>query len=484
MYGTGLNVPVNRFILYAMDLVFIAISLVLQLYNADNIIWTIVGLVIFNIIFASNKEKSRMSYMLFTITFFTFLLSRLVVLRIEGEPLFYGYSDLTKTKVYIYLILGLTMITVGQVIYERRHGGTFCGEIVPNSKDELLWNEENNTLLFVVLVLYFITYPFSFLDLLDKAIFVGNYSYSAYYLEYTSRLPYILTKLGSLNRIAFVLLLCVEHRKRKLIIPCVLYGITAIISLGMGQRNAFVLDVLMFVVLIKHANNKSLEYTGESLYSKKLVAVTFAAIPLMIVFLGYWKYARAGQQFESEDVFLYFKDFFYRQGEQIGFFANTIEIKSEIWAQKVPYTFSSVYNYFRNLFGMIDFGIYTRKNAFYGNSLAATQFYITSPGSLENGSGSGCCYLSELYFDFGTIGIILGSILIGYALGALRLKEDKSCYVNTFVTLMIRSIIYIPRASFSDWLATPFNIWNVAIVLCVMAAVNIINRKNRIIIEE
>lgn len=480
MDGTGIKVPVNRFILYALDTGFIAITLVLQLFNADNIIWTIVGLVILNIIFASNKEKNRMSYMLFTITFFTFLLSRLVVQRMEGEPLFYAYSDSTKIRVYEYLILGLTMITVGQVIYERRHRGDFCAGIVPNSKDERRWNKENNTLLFIVLVLYFITYPFSFLDLLDKAIFVSNYSYSAYYLEYTSRLPYVLTKLGSLNRIAFVLLLCVEHRKRKLVIPCVLYGITAIISLGMGQRNVFVLDVLMFVVLIKHANDKSLEYTGESLYSKKLVAVIFAAIPLMIVFLGYWKYARAGQKFESDDIFLYFKDFFYRQGEQIGFFANTIEFESEIWAQKVPYTFSSVYNYFRNLFGLIDFGIYTRENAFYGNSLAATQFYITSPGSLENGSGSGCCYLSELYFDFGTLGVILGSILIGYVLGALRLKEDKSCYVNTFVALMIRSIIYIPRASFSDWLATPFNIWNVAIVLCVIAAVNVITNKNKI----
>ena len=84
MYGIGLKVPVNRFILYALDTAFIAVSLVLQLYNADNIIWTIVGLAIFNIIFASNKEKNRMSYMLFTITYFTFLLSRLVVLRMEG----------------------------------------------------------------------------------------------------------------------------------------------------------------------------------------------------------------------------------------------------------------------------------------------------------------------------------------------------------------------------------------------------------------
>ena len=42
MDGTGIKVPVNRFILYALDTVFIAISLFLQLFNADNIIWTIV----------------------------------------------------------------------------------------------------------------------------------------------------------------------------------------------------------------------------------------------------------------------------------------------------------------------------------------------------------------------------------------------------------------------------------------------------------
>ena len=50
MDGTGIKVPVNRFILYALDTVFIAITLVLQFFNADNIIWTIVGLVILNII--------------------------------------------------------------------------------------------------------------------------------------------------------------------------------------------------------------------------------------------------------------------------------------------------------------------------------------------------------------------------------------------------------------------------------------------------
>lgn len=80
-------------------------------------------------------------------------LSRLVVLRIEGKPLFYGYSDSTKIRVYTYLILGLVMTAIGQVIYERRHPLTLGISIVPNSKDEISWTRENDTLLFVVLTL-------------------------------------------------------------------------------------------------------------------------------------------------------------------------------------------------------------------------------------------------------------------------------------------------------------------------------------------
>lgn len=480
MFSTKIEMPVKRFILYAFDIMIIFISFLLQIYNPDNIIWTIVGVSIFNIIFALNSKENRMTFLLFNITFFTFLLSQLVVMRIKGQPLFYGYLESTKNEVYAYLLIGLLAITLGQLIYEKSHKRIPCLKVIPDSMDEVAWRKQNRVIIFVISILFFVTYPFSFFDLLDKAIFVANYSYSAYYLDYASKMPYILTKIGSLNRIAFALLLCVEHRKRKLLLPCILYGLTALISLGMGQRNIFVLDALMFIVLIKYANSQSLKYRGELLYSKKLVSLVIAAIPILIVFLGYWKYARAGQNFEFNDIFIYFVDFFYRQGEQIGFFANTLEFENEIWKQEVPYTFSALYNYLRNLFGMINFGIYTRANALYGNSLAATQFYITSPDSLVNGSGSGCCYLSELYFDFGTSGILFGSILIGYVLGALKLDENNPWYKNAFMVLMIRSIIYIPRASFFDWIVMPFNIWNIAVIFCIMATVGILSKKYRV----
>ena len=482
MRSSKLKFSTSQFIWYAMDLVFIVITLILQLYNEDDVIWTIVGVLIFNCIFAM-KKRERLPFLLFNITFFTFLLSRLVVLRIDGTTLLAEYSTYTKEHVFFYLIIGLITITIGQILYERMHKTRERLLIQADFLCEEKWKLKNANLLFVILALYYITYPLSFLDIMDKAIFVGTHSYSSYYTEYSSRLPYILAKIGSLNRIAFVLLLCVEHRRKKLLLPSILYGVTAIISLGIGQRNIFVLDVLMFIVLIGYANAESIRYTGEQLYSKRLVITVFSIIPFMIIFLGYWKYARAGIPFEMGDIYNYFRDFFYSQGEQIGFFANTVEFKAQIWEQTVPYTFSAPYNYFRNLFGLIDYGIYTAENAYFGNSLAATQFYITSPGSLIRGSGSGCCYLSELYFDFGVFGIVIGSLIIGYVLGGLQIRVGRSFYINALVALMIRSIIYIPRASYFDWIATPFNIWNVAIIIVVIAVVNILNKRHGMVMK-
>ena len=126
---------------------------------------------------------------------------------------------------------------------------------------------------------------------------------------------------------------------------------------------------------------------------------------------------------------------------------------------------------------MNNYGTYTRENALYGNSLGATQFYITSPGSLLSGKGAGCCYLSELFFDAGIIGIVIGSVFLGIILRKLILDEEKKPWVNAFIILMIRWIVYIPRASYFDWISNPFNIWNVAIIVIVFNVVRLIRSK-------
>lgn len=431
--------------------------IVLSLYSINNLVWLIALLVISNISYALNNPNKRIPYLLFNITIFVFLIGKLIVERIEGKELFLGYNNHVMPLVLLCILITLVSLTIGEIVSEK------VGFKTKNAiKANWMFNEKVTS---ITLLLFYSSYIFSLYEILYRVAFVTIYSYSSYYLYTDSNLPYILSKFAELNRIIFVVLLCVEYRKNKIKMPIILYLISIILTLGTGQRNILILDGIMLMILMRYANERSLKYTGIRLYSPNTGKLLIYCLPLLVIFLGYWKFVRSGIEVDYSNIYMYFLDFFYSQGDQINFFANTIEYKNLIWSQNVPYTFSAPYNYIRNLFGLIDYGLYTRESAINGNTLATTQYYITSPGSLLTGSGSGSCYLSELYYDFGLLGIVIGNLFIGFVLGKLQINEYNSFYKNAFIILMLRNIIYIPRASFFDWISIPFNIWNVTMMV-------------------
>lgn len=448
-------------------LLFSAISFIL---DKNEGVWLIVSILVINIFIGANKASTRYTYIIFNCTFFTFLLGQIFFERIEDEQSLTSFSDSTVSSMFFYMAVSLICITIGMLFYETVFGKNSITNLKTKFQNDSFQEDNVDSLLIqIVTIAFYVSYPFYLLSVIEKALYVNNTSYLDYYTTYSSSIPYILVKMGELNQILFALLFCIEYRKRKLIAPALLFALTSVLSLGIGQRNIFVLNIIMLGICLCYANRRSIKYTGRRLYSKKVIPLIVILIPVTISFLYGWGNYRQ----EKESSFKLsggIKDFFVSQGGQIEFFANTIEHRVSIWSQRVPYTFSSIYNYFRNLFGMIDYGTYTKQNALEGNSLGATQFYITSPGSLLSGKGAGNCYLSELYFDAGIAGIIIGSIFLGYMLGYLKLDEKRKPWMNAFSIIMIRWIIYIPRASYFDWLSNAFNIWNVAIVVGIYLA--------------
>lgn len=444
--------------------------------DSNLLLWLTVGVTCVNCIIAWNDLSNRYTFLIFNLCFFTFLLGRVFFSAISNEPVLKGFSNNTIQRMYVMLTLSLISITAGMLICDRRNTNSF------NRYNNILLIDDNqeyrisSAQISVITIAYYVTLPFYFLSILEKALYVSSTSYLALYISFTSKIPYILIKIGELNLILFALLFCVQYEKRKLKIPAIMFVIISILSLGIGQRNIFVLNIIMLACCLYYANKRSLIHTGEHLYSKRLVVISCLVTPIVISLLYIWGNYRQGSMGTYNGLFDGIKQFFISQGGQIEFFANTIQYKEDIWPQRVPYTFSAIYNYFRNLFGLTDFGIYTRENAYYGNSLGATQFYITSPGSLESGRGAGCCYLSELYYDAGMIGVVVGSFVLGYVLRKLKLDVRKKPWVNAFIILMIRWIVYIPRSSYFDWITNPFNIWNVAIIIVIFSIVNLARR--------
>ena len=457
-------------------LMILGIIVSICLPDSNPLLWLTVGVACVNCIIAWNDLPNRYTYLIFNLCFFTFLLGKVFFSAISNEPVLNGYSNNTIQKMYVMLTLSLISITAGMLICERRNTNSFNRYNNFLSLDDDQEYQISSAQISVITIAYYFTLPFYFLSILEKALYVSSTSYLALYISFTSKIPYVLIKIGDLNLILFALLFCVQYEKRKLKTPTVMYVLISILSLGIGQRNIFVLNMIMLACCLYYANKRSLIHTGEHLYSKRLVAMSCLAIPIVISLLYIWGNYRQGSISANNGMLDGIKQFFVSQGGQIEFFANTIQYKEDMWSQRVPYTFSAIYNYFRNLFGLIDFGTYTKENAYYGNSLGATQFYITSPGSLESGKGAGCCYLSELYYDAGITGVIVGSFVLGYVLRKLKLDVRKKPWVNAFVILMIRWIVYIPRASYFDWITNPFNIWNVTIIILIFSFVNLTRR--------
>lgn len=471
----------KRAVFLLVIFVFLMYAFVASISCEEGSIWIIINLLMLNLFIGTSKGKNRYVFVLFNFTFFTFLVSQLFFNKLDKKAIlsseFVSFTETITNQVILCLSVALVFLTIGMLIGERigqnneQKSKNFEVCIEKTAKD-------NSLLIQIVKIAYYISFPLYLITVIEKSIYVSATSYIDYYTTYVSSIPYLLIKIGELNVILFAMLFSVEYRKKKLAIPVFLYLLGSVLSLGIGQRNIFVLNAVMLSVCLNYANKRSIAYEGKALYTKKQVMVILLLIPFVISFLYFWGNYR--QDVNDEVVITDgIKNFFVSQGGQITFFANTIKYKQDIWSQKVPYTFASIYNYFRNLFGLIDYGTYTRENALVGNSLGVTQFYLTSPSSLEAGKGAGGCYLSELYFDAGIPGIILGSMFIGYILSKLYVDESRTAWANAFIFVMIRQIIYIPRASYFDWVTVPFNIWNITIIILIYFATNFVRKSRR-----
>lgn len=467
----------RKSIVSALILLFVCLIIVLVCGGREPLLWMTVALLCVNLIIGLDDIENRYTYTLFNVCFFTFLLGNVFFSCLDNEDTLTGFSNRTIEKMYIYMSVSLISITIGMLLGEISKRSFRIAPKHLRIREQARSSENAYPIsalqIQIVTIAFYVTYPFYLLSLVEKVLFVGSTSYLDYYTTYVSRIPYFLLKIGELNLILFALMFCVHHEKKKLLLPTVLFIGASALSLGIGQRNIFVLNCIMLSCCLYYANKRCLKYTGQRLYSKSLIWIVLILMPIVISFLYAWGNIRQGN---AEEIKLTggIREFFKSQGGQIVFLANTIEYKDVIWKQEIPYTFSAIYNYFRNLFGLIDFGTYTVENALRGNSLGATQFYITSPGSLLAGKGAGCCYLSELYYDWGLAGIILGSLFLGYVLRRLTIDERNKPWVNAFIILMIRWIVYIPRASYFDWISSTFNIWNIAVVFLIFTFVRTI----------
>jgi len=449
----------------------IILCLVYYAYSGyDALILVDVLIIIMGICYAIRIKNGSTVFILFLLTFNTFMLSNVTLKLLSGEQWLSDYSDIIRKSVVQMLTLSLIGLLVGAAIYNctRRKGIQVIksGNIFGRS-DYIGGVQKFAT------VLFYISIILKFLQTLDVGLNTLQESYVAYYLSYSSSIPYPIQLIGNMNIVAFCTLFATNKNREKMGLPIFLFMLVSCVSLLGGQRNIFVLDIIMLGYCMIFANTRALRNGEKAWITKKMKILVYLLIPFSLILMTAIGSIRYGNSYNMGAVEA-IRSFFESQGTQVNVIALVVEYRNAIWHQAVPYTFGSLYYYITQngiaeLLGVPQFAsLYSKAYAFTGNSLGTTLFYFLSPNSLLAGKGMGSCYIAELYYDFGYWGVFIGNTLLGYALFQLgNMQANRIWWSNVLIFIIVRWIVYIPRASCLTWLINALSVTNLTTLIII-----------------
>ncbi len=461
-------------------LLVVGIGLALIGYIVPDLTLLLLGVIsvfLSNLIEGILNWKKYIVNIFFHITLFTFLLSRPVISMVKGYEWWYLGKEASFFALSAILI-SLLSIRVGSGFINQYVLAKEKAKPMPTCAPEFL-----NSLQLVSLVAYIVCMVAYLVGEAEKLILMQGKEYVEFYTSYKSQLPGPVSALIAFMPYTLCIYLATLPSKRKSFFALAVYVLSAIPSLIVGVRNPIVLNIIFAVVyyLLRDILENSNKWFG-----KFERFATVLVLPVAIIFLSAYNYLREGMSVEM-GVWDRILDFFYKQGVSFDVLCrgyNAIPDLPDVVAKN--YTFGSIIDYFK--FGSISqlfFGAepMVRGNneiyAIYGSSFAHSLSYVVHPNYL-NGSGWGSSYLLETYADWGYLGIIIFSIILGILMVLMVTEFKRSTLWRIIILMCLTSLFFIPRAEATAWLSFIFTMrfWAIVIV-CYFGAIVLTKNYNR-----
>lgn len=456
----------------------------ISFYNHNIILTAICSLIIHNLWYALESFSKRIIFFAFNITFFTFLVGRLVVKSVSNYEDIYNNNkfglDFNNEQIiwniFVVLFISLLFLYLGYSLLKNND------EIKLEKFKNITSGVSSEAIAFTSKYVFYITIAFNILILIEQARFTNAVGYTELYSSYTSSYPFFVTKLAEMCPVAFFMFLATLPTKRKAAFPIILYLLLGTFSLVIGNRNDFVLNLLIVIIYLGLRN---LTDKKEKWFGKKEILVCISIFPFLILLLNAISYVRMDSSMTTNSFMYAINDFFYKQGASANLIGYAQTLTNQL-PEGTNYTFGRLIDFLRNnsitqtIFDIPKYTAQTLESALYGNSFADSVSYILSPKRYLDGWGYGSSYVAELFKDFGFIGIAIGNFLLGIIL-ALMTKLFKTGVLGVWVCLtMSRLLLYAPRDTATSFLVTSFSIINIiTIVLIILLAVFFENLYNR-----
>ncbi|ALS01634.1 hypothetical protein ATZ33_09705 [Enterococcus silesiacus] len=461
------NLLFNIIQIIFFPLLIICFAYYYQIMNYEAMAVVLLILIVSFFITSFTKYPDNIPFSLFLITFFTFLLGRIVVTGILGYKkdmvgLFGTAFYDTQIIIEVLLLLFISLLFL------------FLGSFIKIQLNHNLIQSNYEEIKLVSKYIFLLSFVLRVFVLIEMIQGTNSQGYYEAFSSFRSSLPGGIVFLSEMYDISFFIFLgCMPYKKEAL--PFIyLYLVEGVLCLWSGRRSDFLLNVIILVLYVfyrEYFSNKR-----EKWISKKQILLGICILPIFFIILNIVGNLRRGDSLATNRVSESVLDFFFSQGISVNVLGYTINFRDSL--PNKNYSFGPIIEFFKTRIFMSltkTENFYVGQNvsrALEGNLFSHTISYYIMPDLYLRGIGYGSSYIAELFKDFSYIGLILGNLFYGFFLrNFYRFITRLNPYFKGIFFLMARQLMFAPRSSFTNFLVASLSLPKIfsVIVIFLMA---------------
>lgn len=424
-----------------------------------------------NMMFYSiNKLTQRILLFCFGIAFFTFLIGR------DGMEYFFNHeSETLFTKevnhhAYLSMLLGLIGVWISFALYN--HGNSCPGGLHLDHRKAIFYHYIRR----YSLLCFYIVYPLAMSVNIVIAYFVIKYGYAAKFTDLRALIEaspvfYVFTKIELLLPTAFCIYMATLPCKKKFLKITKPYFVYLLFTLGTGGRGDFILGILLIIVFMAF-----MQQTQPNIIwiDKRKLKYGILFVPIIAIGSSFINVIRFGGDADDISITEGFSNFFYDQGVTSNAVKRAYQYEDYIPKQKDYYSFEFLHTgIVARLLGNKVYQGNTIDHATKGGSFTHALGYTVMSNGYLAGRGTGTSYIAELFYDFGYIGILLGSCIYGYIFSLANNFRKSGIFIRALVFIILTKILWAPRGGYSGFLSFIFAPTTLFLLMFVFACAQI-----------
>lgn len=260
----------------------------------------------------------------FLLSFFVFLLSRVLVRWIQNQEVYQPFDPQTMVMMYSCIIASIAGMWLGSNQKYHFKFGTLGERKVSY---EMNTQKYDIKLIRSIALVFTLVAGFATLaTVLEQVAFWGvTGSGGDLRVSFGSTLPGIILRLSYVYILMLCIYLATMPSKRATMLVFLQYLICSALKMVYGSRSDFILG-LMFIVVYFTIRDRLKDSDEPPWFGKKEMMFTIISIPLLVVLVVFIGYYRVHTTFEFSGIYDTFLDFFESQGGSIDILGYTKKI--------------------------------------------------------------------------------------------------------------------------------------------------------------